>query len=90
MADSGKIAKLAEVISLHSNKIDAYISEKGLPQPSFDVDAPSELPLSPELELSRNAVFGAVEELYASLAGPVPYLARVLAPTVKSLSSWPL
>jgi hypothetical protein len=87
MSSGGKIAELAAIVSLHSSKIDTYISEKGLPQPSFDVHAPLELALPPELQQSRNAVFNAMEELHANLAGPLPYLARVFGPTVNILMS---
>lgn len=85
MASGGRITELSAIISLHSKKIDDYIAENGLPQPSFDVNAPPEAPLPPELQKSRNAVFSAMEELHATLAGPVPYLARVFGPTVSFL-----
>lgn len=65
-----RIADLAAAIATHTSQIDGYLTEKGLPYPSFDVKAPVNLALSPDIEKSRCAVLEASQELNDLLQGP--------------------
>ncbi|KAI0478524.1 putative O-methyltransferase [Xylariaceae sp. FL0804] len=65
-----RIAELAGQIATHTQRIDEFIAERGLPQPSFLPASPAELGLPAELESSRNNVLEATQELNDLLAGP--------------------
>ncbi|KAI1205456.1 putative O-methyltransferase [Annulohypoxylon truncatum] len=65
-----RIAELAATVATHTNRIDSYLSKKGLPYPSFGADGPSDLNLPPEIEQSRRAVLEASQELNDLLQGP--------------------
>jgi hypothetical protein len=71
MASSqSRIADLAAMVAIHTQRIDDYLSKKSLPYPSFNTDAPVGLSLSPELEESRIIVLKATQELNDLLQGP--------------------
>ncbi|KAI0172756.1 putative O-methyltransferase [Hypoxylon sp. FL1284] len=71
MASSqSRIAELAATVAAHTSRIDSYLSEKGLPYPSFEADSPSDLQLPPEIEQSRSLVLEASQELNDLLQGP--------------------
>ncbi|KAI5859358.1 S-adenosyl-L-methionine-dependent methyltransferase [Durotheca rogersii] len=65
-----RIAELAAVVATHTQRIDSYLSEKGLPPPSFEADGPKDLGLPPDLEQSRSLVLDASQELNDLLQGP--------------------
>ncbi|KAI4859218.1 putative O-methyltransferase [Hypoxylon rubiginosum] len=65
-----RIAELAATVATHTNRIDNYLSEKGLPYPSFEADGPSNLNLPPDIEKSRGVVLEASQELNDLLQGP--------------------
>ncbi|KAI2622778.1 putative O-methyltransferase [Hypomontagnella submonticulosa] len=65
-----RIAELATIVATHTSRIDNYLSEKGLPHPSFEVDGPSDLQLPPDIEQSRSMVLEASQELNDLLQGP--------------------
>ncbi|OKL62776.1 hypothetical protein UA08_01854 [Talaromyces atroroseus] len=65
-----RIAELASAVAQHTQRIDAYLAEKGLPYPSFEADGPADLGLPPDLELSRTLVLQASQELNDLLQGP--------------------
>lgn len=69
-AAPGHIAQLAAVVASNTQRIDAYLAEKGLPQPSFDASGPFDLQLPEELEQCRQAALLAGEELNELLQGP--------------------
>ncbi|KAL7622165.1 hypothetical protein AAE478_007668 [Parahypoxylon ruwenzoriense] len=71
MASSqSRIAELAATVATHTHRIDKYLSEKGLPTPSFDADGPKDLGLPPDIEQSRSLVLEASQELNDLLQGP--------------------
>jgi hypothetical protein len=65
-----KIADLATRVAIHTQKVDAYLAEKSLPQPSFDEDGPLDLGLPADIEQSRIIVLQATQELNDLLKGP--------------------
>jgi hypothetical protein len=71
-----RIAELAALVASHTKRIDDYLVEKGLPQPSFDPDGPTELQLPPQLEQSRTVVLHATQELNDLLQGPKELLLK--------------
>lgn len=66
----GYIAQLATVVATNTKRIDDYLAEKNLPQPSFDASGPFDLQLPEELEQCRQAALLAGEELNELLQGP--------------------
>lgn len=71
MASSpSRIAALAAQIAEGTNRIDSYLQSNGIPGPSFDVDAPEDLNLTPELQDTKASVLAANEELQELLIGP--------------------
>jgi hypothetical protein len=71
MASSqSRIAELATTVAHHTQRVDNYLAERGLPCPSFEVDGPVDLALPPEIEESRTVVLQASQELNDLLQGP--------------------
>ncbi|KAE9365008.1 S-adenosyl-L-methionine-dependent methyltransferase [Stipitochalara longipes BDJ] len=70
-ASTSKLVELAQIISQETKKLDSYIKANGLPEPSFDVDAPPSFPMvSGELKKVREEVMRATKELGELVAGP--------------------
>ncbi|USP77674.1 hypothetical protein yc1106_04948 [Curvularia clavata] len=69
-SQSSRIAELAATIAHHTARVDKFLDEHNLPQPSFDVDGPVELGLPSDVEESRVAVLRATQELNDLLQGP--------------------
>ena len=68
---TSKLIELAQTIAKETEKLDQYIKDCGLPQPSFEVDAPLNFPkLSEEAKKSREEVVRATKELGDLVAGP--------------------
>jgi hypothetical protein len=65
-----RIAQLSAIIADNTQRIDKFLAEKQLPQPSFDADASVELGLPPDLEQARTVVLQATQELNDLLQGP--------------------
>ena len=66
-----RMVQLSEKIRTETEKLDAYITATGLPQPSFDVDGPEDFPKLPqELQKARQEVIFATEELRTLALGP--------------------
>ena len=63
-----RIVELAEIVRDNVHKLDVFFTSAGLPTPSFDVDLPSELP--PEIDVSRNLILIATDELQDLMLGP--------------------
>lgn len=62
---------LAEKISRETAKLERYMKEKGLPMPSFDVDAADDFPKLPEdIQKSRLEVIHATKQLRDLTVGP--------------------
>ncbi|KAI5867814.1 S-adenosyl-L-methionine-dependent methyltransferase [Durotheca rogersii] len=70
-ASPSTMIALAQKISAETEKVDAYFRDKGLPAPSFDVDAPSDFPKMPDdISRSRREVIHATQELHDLMIGP--------------------
>ncbi|KAH7312620.1 putative O-methyltransferase [Stachybotrys elegans] len=69
-SSSSRIAELATAVATHTQLINIYLAEKGLPQPSFDGNGTVDFNLPPELEQSRLAAIEATQELNDLLQGP--------------------
>jgi hypothetical protein len=68
---TSKLIELAQTIAKETEKLDQYIKDCGLPQPSFEVDAPLNFPKLPEeIKKSREEVVRATKELGDLVAGP--------------------
>jgi hypothetical protein len=68
---TSKLIELAQTIAKETEKLDQYIKDCGLPQPSFEVDAPLNFPKLPEeVKKSREEVVRATKELGDLVAGP--------------------
>ncbi|KNG48072.1 s-adenosyl-l-methionine-dependent methyltransferase [Stemphylium lycopersici] len=65
-----RMAELAATIAQHTERVNSYLSEKDLPQPSFDADSPVDLGLPSDIEESRIAVLQASQELNDLLQRP--------------------
>ena len=75
---SPQIIKLAQSIAQNTAIVNDFLLSKGIPPPSFDVDAPSESPVPqdtpPGIEAARVAVVDATLELHDLMLGPRDYL----------------
>ncbi|EPE27494.1 S-adenosyl-L-methionine-dependent methyltransferase [Glarea lozoyensis ATCC 20868] len=65
-----RIQELASIISTNTDRIDAHLTSRGLPTPSFDADAPESLDLPSDLQAARVLVIEASTELKELLQGP--------------------
>lgn len=74
MTSSTRITKLAELIKSNTERVDNYLNAKGLTTPSFDIDAPAELRLPPDVEQARQVVLDSTDELHRLILGPKQYL----------------
>jgi hypothetical protein len=86
------ITELAKIISENTAKVDEYLATQGLPQPSFDVNAPSKSLIpseAVEIEAARAAVIDATLMLRDLMLGPKEYLMSftVLMPTLQQICS---
>jgi hypothetical protein len=85
-----RLAELSKIIAEKTAVIDAYLIEKGLPQPSFDPDGPAELgPIAREdehVQKARIELIDATKELRDLAIGPaeslryLPWDVRILKP----------
>ena len=78
MADSKtRIAELAAIILDNTAQVDEYLRNKGLPTPSFSVDAPASVPIpleATEIEAARRRAIEASLELSDLLQGSTALL----------------
>jgi hypothetical protein len=81
-----RIAELADIISVNTAKLEHFLAERNLPQPSFASDGPSNLSLSPDLEEIRNEILDANLELQELILGPTEIMAEHPVQLVDSLS----
>jgi hypothetical protein len=70
-----RVAELADFISVHTARLDAYLSESNLPEPSFDADGPGAMTLPPEMQEIRDQILDANLELQELLLGPKEVMA---------------
>ena len=71
---TSRITELATLVSANTAKVEDYLRSNNLPFPSFDVDGPVDLKLSPEIDSARVAAIEASIELQELLQGPVEAL----------------
>lgn len=93
MASSqSRIAELATTVAHHTQRVDSYLAERGLPCPSFEADGPVDLALPPEIEKSRTVVLQASQELNDLLQGPRDLIfnhqVRINLDLLFSLTEW--
>ncbi|KAM0513032.1 hypothetical protein ACHAPE_008238 [Trichoderma viride] len=66
-----RMGVLAEIIRAETEKLEAYLKEHGITQPSFHVDAPLDFPHLPdEIQESRQKIIFATNELANLVRGP--------------------
>jgi hypothetical protein len=66
-----RIDLLAATISANTNTISNYLQQNDLPHPSFDLDGPITLNLSPQVQRARSTAIDALQELLDLLQGPI-------------------
>lgn len=90
MTHQARILELATQISKDTGKVNDYLVSKGLPQPSFGIDGPTNLTLeSPEAEAARLNAVGASMELADLLQGPVSCLRPAMdASSLEAIYRW--
>lgn len=71
---TSKIVELAALISKSVTVIDQHLEANGLAKPSWDVDAPRELPQNDEISAARDAVLSATTDLRNLILGPAEAL----------------
>ncbi|KAF2236496.1 putative O-methyltransferase [Viridothelium virens] len=65
-----RIVELSSIVASNTLKLDQYFASAGVPTPSFDIDAPVNIPLPPDLESLRESILDASTELNELLLGP--------------------
>lgn len=80
---SSRILELANVIQANTEKIDAHLTSKDLPTPSFAADNPPTLLFGhgPEIEIARQSIVDATDELQALMLGPTGVLSSLFVCT---------
>ena len=75
MKNHSTILELAALITRHTTTVNNHLQANGLPQPSFEIDGPTDLKMkSAHAEDARLAAIGAAIELTDLLQGPVACL----------------
>ena len=72
-----RIAELASIVAENTAKVDEYLRANNLPTPSFDVDAPAQIPIPPDatdIEAARRNAVEASTELNDLLQGSTALL----------------
>lgn len=68
---TSEMVKLARKIVAEAEKLDKYMKENNLPEPSFDVNAPSDFPkLPPDVHVSRQEIIHSTGKLRDLAVGP--------------------
>jgi hypothetical protein len=87
MPSNTRISKLAELIQGNIEKVDNYLNAEGIKSPSFDIDTPANLKLSPEIEQAKEAILDATDELQRLLLGPQQCLTQSSVPSMVCLQA---
>lgn len=70
-SETSHMVLLAQRITRETEKLNKYIRDNGLPDPSFSVDAPGDFPNLPDdIQKSRQEIVYATKELGALVRGP--------------------
>ena len=81
-----RITELAAIVSRNTEQISSYLGQHSLAPPSFDADAPLDLP--EVLRSARKAVVEATEELKSLMQGPKEAIkSETVSPSSLSLHS---
>ena len=90
MKEQARILELATRILHDTSKVNDYLTSKGLPQPSFDIDGPTNLNFeSPDANGARMNAIAASIELIDLLQGPVGCLRPdLLATSLQAIYRW--
>jgi hypothetical protein len=67
---ASKLQTLSKTISDGTQEVDAFLKQNNLPSPSFEPDGPSDLQLSPELQMTAMKVVSAAMEIQGLLSRP--------------------
>ena len=76
---TSRIVTLAKEVEANTTKLNEYLEENNLPQPSFDADAPLMYQLPPDIAAAQEDLTAALDELYWLNQGPIQ---TVVAKTV--------
>lgn len=82
-----RIDQLAATISASTSTISDYLQQNSQPYPSFDVDGPITLNLSPQAERARSTAIDALQELLDLLQGPIACMLPKVCTELK-LKNW--
>lgn len=72
-AKTSRLTELTNIIATETKKIEAYFADNGLPNLSFDVNAPANFPVpssEKEIHAARRSVINATQELHDLMVGP--------------------
>lgn len=70
-SQESRMGVLAEIIRVETEKLETYLKENGITQPSFHVDAPGDFPHLPDdIQESRQKIVFATNELANLVRGP--------------------
>ncbi|KAL9619983.1 MAG: hypothetical protein Q9160_005452 [Pyrenula sp. 1 TL-2023] len=90
MAQQSRLTELAAQISSHTAKVEQHLMSKGLPQPSFLPDGPTNMRIDlPDIEKARFAAIGAAMEIQDLLQGPVALINPMMTPvSLEAIYRW--
>ena len=71
---ASRLATLAALISENSDKVEAYIAQKGFSPVSFDADTPSPWIHDSEISQARQILLDSADEMHALMLGPIGVL----------------
>lgn len=71
MSSNRRLVALAQSIAQNTATVDAYIEEKGLPEPSYDETCPPVIEYPPDVDEARRTALEALDELRDHLMGPL-------------------
>ena len=74
---NASIRELAAIIAENTATVTRYLTDQGLPQPSFALDGPLQSQIPPEaveIENARVAVIDATQQLRNLMLGPMDYI----------------
>lgn len=82
MSSNRRLLQLASAITENTSKIDTYIEENKLPEPSFEESNPPVLNLPPDLETARKTALEALDELRDHLLGPIGIISNAVTEVI--------
>jgi hypothetical protein len=70
---ASRMLELTEIIAANTKKVDEFFRAEGMPDLSFNVDAPGDFPVlssNTEIQQARRAIVNATQELHDLMVGP--------------------